>query len=181
MISIFDQCKCGKIKQKYSKLCRSCYLPTMKGKTSPRFKGLKTDHICEQCGVTYRAYIKRKSRYCSEKCYGKFTSINRRGEKIYNYIKDRTQLATTRNPRGDSTESIAWSREVKRRDGWVCKISNEDCFGNLEAHHILPVRSHPELRYKLNNGITLCHFHHPRKRNDVERLIPIFRDMVEVI
>jgi hypothetical protein len=36
------------------------------------------------------------------------------------------------------------------------------------------------LRYNINNGITLCQFHHPRKRVEEQRLIPFFQNMVEV-
>ena len=71
-----------------------------------------------------------------------------------------------------------WSQLVKNRDGWKCKISNNNCFGKVVAHHILPWSKFPELRYEVNNGITLCHFHHPRKRNDEMRLAPIFQELV---
>ena len=66
----------------------------------------------------------------------------------------------------------------KDRDGWSCRIADNNCNGKLEAHHILPWRDFVELRYQINNGITLCHFHHPRKREDVEKLSPYFQSMV---
>jgi len=74
-----------------------------------------------------------------------------------------------------------WRREVYKRDGYRCKINNCDCTGRIEAHHILGWTNFPELRYNINNGITLCHFHHPFKRDDEKRLIPFFQSMVEVI
>ena len=37
----------------------------------------------------------------------------------------------------------------------------------------------PKLRYEVNNGITLCHFHHPRKINDEMNLAPIFQELVK--
>lgn len=92
--------------------------------------------------------------------------------------KDRTQLAKTRNDRGDTNESITWAREVKKRDGWKCMMPDKNCVKKIEAHHILGYRSHPELRYKLDNGISLCQFHHPRKRSEEQRLIPIFKELV---
>ena len=52
--------------------------------------------------------------------------------------------------------------------------------GKLEAHHILSWSKFPELRYEVNNGITLCHFHHPRKRNDEMTLSPFFQSLVKV-
>jgi len=57
-------------------------------------------------------------------------------------------------------------------------ISDENCNGKLEAHHILPWSQYPELRYETKNGITLCHYHHPRKNDDVVKLAPVFQRMV---
>lgn len=107
-------------------------------------------------------------------------SIALKGENSPHWIKDRSLLKTGREKAYD-TKYKYWMLEVKNRDGWKCKIENDDCLGDLEAHHILGWRSHPELRYEINNGITLCHFHHPRKRLEEQRLIPYFQSMVEVI
>jgi len=70
----------------------------------------------------------------------------------------------------NSLESKAWIKSVKLRDGHKCKIGNKDCSGKLEAHHILSWSEYPELRYQINNGITLCHFHHPRAGSVVIRI-----------
>ena len=101
------------------------------------------------------------------------------GEKNGRWIEDRTTLAI-RNNRGDTTESIIWARKVKVRDNWKCRIADENCNGIMEAHHILAYRSYPELRYKVNNGITLCHAHHPRKVSEEKRLVPKFMELVSV-
>ena len=47
------------------------------------------------------------------------------------------------------------------------------------VHHIKNWSAFPELRYEVKNGITLCQFHHPKKRVDEERLIPILQKLVE--
>lgn len=65
----------------------------------------------------------------------------------------------------------------KKRDG-VCKLKDEKCNGYLTVHHIRSWREHVALRYKLNNGITLCQYHHPLKRVDEQRLIPVFQQLV---
>ena len=70
------------------------------------------------------------------------------------YIKDRTKLKKSDRKHTDSAY-INWSKGVKIRDNWKCKISNLDCKGRLEAHHILDWENYPELRYEINNGITL--------------------------
>lgn len=99
------------------------------------------------------------------------------GENNARWVADRSKLVVSEKKHLDSKYRI-WMREVKNRDGWKCRIANGDCSGRLEAHHILPWRSHPELRYQINNGITLCVFHHPRKREDEVRLSPYFQDLV---
>ena len=79
------------------------------------------------------------------------------------------------------TEYDAWRMEIYRRDGSKCRINNEDCNGKMEAHHILSFTKYPELRYQINNGITLCHAHHPRKRAEEVILAPIFRGLISTI
>lgn len=71
-----------------------------------------------------------------------------------------------------------WRINVYRRDIFKCKMNNQDCKGRIEAHHILGWTKYPELRYEINNGITLCHFHHPRKREDEINLSPYFKELV---
>ena len=76
------------------------------------------------------------------------------------------------------SEEHKWSKSVKNRDKWVCRIADVNCDGRLEAHHILSWKDFPELKYEVNNGITLCHAHHPRKRVDEAKLSPYFQQLV---
>ena len=104
-----------------------------------------------------------------------------RGEKNYKWIKDRTQLCRI-NKQGERRTSayFYWRKSVWERDNYKCKIANLDCDGRIEAHHILGWSLYPELRYEINNGITLCHAHHPTKRAEEKRLIPFFQGLVPV-
>ena len=99
----------------------------------------------------------------------------RKGENAYQWISDRS-LLKKQNRRNDPLYR-EWRRQVWERDNWKCRINNQDCDGRIIAHHILPWRDFPELRYEVNNGITLCQFHHPRKRIDEQKLIPVFPQM----
>ena len=54
-------------------------------------------------------------------------------------------------PRGNL--HFAWASLVKNRDKKCIKCKSQY---DLHAHHIQSYKSHPELRYDLTNGITLC-------------------------
>ncbi len=100
------------------------------------------------------------------------------GEGHYNWIKDRSKLAKHQE-RNDMAYK-EWRLQVYKRDNFKCRIENQDCSGRIIAHHILPWSDFPELRYNINNGITLCQAHHPRKRAEEKRLIPFFIGLVPV-
>ena len=50
-------------------------------------------------------------------------------------------------------KNIAWATLVKERDG---KCAECGSVYDLHAHHVKGYKRHPELRYDVNNGITLC-------------------------
>jgi len=102
------------------------------------------------------------------------------GDNHPRWIKDRTKLKDDHRDRGGSLHR-EWSRRVKERDVWKCCMSNTDCKGRTESHHILSWKEYPELRYEVNNGITLCHFHHPRKREDEIKLATYFQELLTPI
>lgn len=100
------------------------------------------------------------------------------GEKHWNWKKDRN-LVIKRDIRNDPAYK-AWRSEVYKRDNYCCKINNNECSGRIESHHILSWKNHPELRYEVSNGITLCHFHHPFKRTDEETMSPYFQQLITI-
>ncbi len=98
------------------------------------------------------------------------------GEKANRWIKDRSKLSK-KQIRNDYAYQ-EWRKRIWVRDGFTCRLKNNDCKGKIISHHILPWRDYPEKRYDINNGITLCHYHHPRKRVDEKRLEPILMELV---
>ena len=99
------------------------------------------------------------------------------GEKHPGWIKDRSLVKVgDRNLHDPLTKQ--WRHEVKVRDNFTCRIADNNCGGRLEVHHILRWSEFQELRYKTNNGITLCHAHHPRARAEEKRLVPTFTELV---
>src|SRR6185295_2701903 len=51
------------------------------------------------------------------------------------------------------SKPVQWANAVKARDG---KCMQCGALEGLHAHHIKPQATHPELRYVLENGLTLC-------------------------
>jgi len=95
------------------------------------------------------------------------------------WIKDRALVKVYDDRRADSLYKL-WRMEVKKRDGYKCVLSDDNCRGRLEAHHVLNWINYPELRYEVNNGVTVCYYHHPRSRSLEEKTIPIFTKLLQV-
>jgi len=115
---------------------------------------------------------------CSLETRKKMSQSHPKGEKSPNWIQDRTKLKVNELDKLNSQYKV-WMLSVKNRDNWKCKMSSSNCNGQLEAHHILSYSEYPELRYDINNGITLCHYHHPRKRSEEKRLVSYFSQIIK--
>lgn len=154
----------------HSKKSREKISKNLKGKPSWN-KGLKGFRAGEK-----RDWMPKGEKHWS---FGK-KNLKTTGEKHYRWIKDRTLLKGRHDRNFHDPDYKKWRIEVYKRDNYKCKIENKDCRGRIEAHHILVWRDYPELRYQVNNGITLCHAHHPRKRAEEKRLSPYFKELVSV-
>lgn len=103
------------------------------------------------------------------------------GENNYQWIEDRTLIKKYIDSAERNSQAVRrWRSKVWKRDNYKCRIADNNCNGKIEAHHILSWRDFVELRYDVNNGITLCHAHHPRARAEEKRLIPTFQELVSV-
>ena len=72
-----------------------------------------------------------------------------------------------------SLEYIIWRNEVYTRDNWTCRICEKHCQRkNIVAHHLKLFSEFPELRFSVDNGITLCRnchclIHKPQQFNNI--------------
>jgi 5-methylcytosine-specific restriction endonuclease McrA len=76
-----------------------------------------------------------------------------------------------------SFEANEWRTMVFGRDGFACQM----CFrkgGYLNAHHIKPFAKYPELRFEIDNGITLCEECHNKTKWKEEEFAPMLETLV---
>ena len=108
---------------------------------------------CLTCGNSFYLEISRirKNNCCSKKCRGIFE----RGENHWNWQGGIYEMY---NEIRSSPLSKRWSIEVKERDNYECQICGIN--KKLQANHIKKFSDYPELRFDLNNGITLCEYCH---------------------
>ena len=102
----------------------------------------------------------RLGKHLSEKAKNKLRE-ERLGEKGSNWQGGITPInAKIRN----SNEYRLWREAVFKRDNWTC-VNCKKVGGDLEAHHIKEFSKYPELRFNINNGITLCCECHKKTKN----------------
>lgn len=130
----------------YSRHCR--------GKNNPRYQSGIRVLNCERCGKKFRKRkteaisIFRKRKFCSPEC-AKHGQIRLAG-KAHPLFKENSRRKDRRGKHG------AWARAVISRDKATCQRCGARGV-ELHAHHIKPFHSHPEHRWDLDNGQTLCY------------------------
>lgn len=136
---------------------------TIKVKVSDLIKGSaqKITCECDNCkkiySMEYRNYLKWKiddKIYCNNCKNTLFHS----GENSYRYNKDLTELE--REYGRYHKENREFIRICLNRDEYKCTICNSK--EELQVHHLEAYSKYKNLRYDINNGITLCKKCHTR-------------------
>jgi len=79
-------------------------------------------------------------------------SIAHRGNRSHRWQGGITPILETERRR---IEFRLWREAVFSRDNWTCQQCKQRG-GKLRAHHIKSFAKYPELRFAIDNGITLC-------------------------
>jgi len=135
----------------------------------------KIYHIkCVNCLTLFDANSSKR-KFCSIGCYRAYN----KGVNNYKWIEDRSKIVGRHNRDAHDPDTKQWRRKVFERDYYKCQLSDIKCAGKIEAHHIKRWKDFPLLRYEVGNGITLCHYHHPRKKKEEQLLEITFRNLID--
>lgn len=94
--------------------------------------------------VSWNTGIKLSKEICDKKSIAMkkyFDRIGRAEIERYHHIHDRIYLE--------------WRNGVFERDNFTCQVCGQ-VGGDLQAHHLRSWSKYPDLRYVLENGLTLC-------------------------
>lgn len=99
----------------------------------------------------------RIGRKHSEQARRKMSAIAKARGELHNWHVDGKgkERDTKRKAEMDRLEYRLWRESVFERDEYSCACCGEKG-GELNADHILPWASHPDRRYDVENGRTLC-------------------------
>lgn len=165
--------KVEKIKKGETVFCHTCKVPFYKPNCfignknycskNCHHKGMnkKVSLSCLECGcdylVTQSFYKIRGSKYCSRKCTRIARSKAQSGCNSHLW-KGGVSYEGKRIRKG--VEWKMWRESVFERDKYTCQDcgakSGKGCQVELHPHHIKQFALYPELRFDINNGITLC-------------------------
>jgi len=134
------KCKCGFKKDIKAKTCYKCFHESI--------KRIKKCVICDMSFSPANIVVKT----CSKRCLELLNKKNSFGENNPNW---KGGLMTENKKQRQSHQYISWRKNVFERDKYKCQKCG--CIGgNLHAHHIKPFAKYIELRFDLDNGLTLC-------------------------
>jgi hypothetical protein len=71
-----------------------------------------------------------------------------------------------------------WRKQVFQRDNYSCKACGKPSNGDIQAHHILPLETNPELIFDVLDGITLCRKCHRSIKSKELRFVELFRELI---
>ena len=115
---------------------------------NPNFRGGQ-EKACAHCGTKFYVQPALAHRqFCSKPC-ADIGGFRYTGKEHPNYREDARR-------RNRCNEHAKWREAVLARDGGVCQHCGTSGV-ELHAHHLKSHKDHPDLRFVLSNGITLCY------------------------
>ena len=134
--------------------CRSEWrTENFRGEGNPKWKGGPRTKVCQHCGITFAwrgeplsSFNKRK--FCSKACIVA-------GQKRLRGADHPRYSVTARRRNRTGLKYESWQNAVLRRDHATCQKCGARGV-ELHAHHIKSWKDFPDLRFDVDNGMTVC-------------------------
>jgi len=125
-----------------------------KGRPNPKIREVRLKEVAEGKHNIFGEKNPMYGKKHSDETLKKMRSSNKpRKGKLNNFWKG--GITPINAKIRESKEYKKWRNEVFKRDEYICKM----CYNKkryVEAHHIKKFSEYPELRFDVDNGITLC-------------------------
>lgn len=113
---------------------------------------------CESLFIVKRHKLKNDNVFCTHKCYTEYHL----GKNHWNWNGG----ISRKNHRRETKEYKEWRLAVYKKDYWTCQDCNVKQKHPI-AHHKKTWNDYPELRYDVNNGVTLCRSCHKKRHTEI--------------
>jgi hypothetical protein len=123
------------------------------GADHPRWIEGAREKVCQNCGDLFQKHPRRamslfvKQKFCCKPCAD---------EGGFRYFGEENPKWNGNPRRKHPGRHAAWARKVISRDGATCQKCGTTGV-EMHAHHVKPYIEHPDLRWDVSNGETLCY------------------------
>lgn len=121
---------------------------------TPHIKIGEDKHVCRNCSFI-RGFINDKTFLSWCGVYLDTARAVVRDGQVHAILSGKFPWEKNKNADRLTKEYKDWRKSVFERDDYTCMICGK-VGGELNAHHIKPYAKYEELRFDLDNGITLC-------------------------
>ena len=170
-----------------AKFCsRECYRVSLRGNKLREGTGKHKPKLCVTCGNQFKKGHRlpeqwKVAKYCSVACsikskigiprpdVAKRMIGNKNGRKLKgkNHPNWKGGVTPANHLLRHSEEYNEWRKAVYKRDGWTC----QECKVKQEhpiAHHLKSFHEYPDLRFIVENGMTVCRSCHLKIHNQMK-------------
>lgn len=162
--SIFCSRRCAQLSRKGIKLLHLAeyqfskgFTPANKGKKDPASSiRMRRDNPMKRHDIKLKSSLSHRGKRHSAETRRKMSAaqklvVSSGNHNFYKHGKSSANKMARKN-----VEYKIWRSAVFQRDGWLCQTCRLRENNKLHAHHIKSWADYPELRFDVENGVTLC-------------------------